>query len=234
MSHQGRVFGGMGADATDRLAALDSAAHSIRAYSPLLMPGLLQTARYAAGVIHGRTPSLPPEEVTHRMRARWARNERFLERWARPQNDGFAWFVMGEAAIRQPECNIPGHANQLNYLVNLISKYPRVKIQLLPDDAAHGIEPFSIHHLDDGQRVAHLESFVGGWYSTAPEDVARLHQAFSEMMKRAYDPQATYELIKEALYSCWGPSAEPSTSSPPTQTPTTASSWPVRPRGPLA
>ena len=221
--HQGRITGGMGAEATERLAALDACAYGIRAYSPLLVPGLLQTSRYAAGAIKARTPSLSAESVSERVKARWSRNEAFLGRWRTLGAGGQAWFLIGEAAITRPMINEHAHANQLTYLMQLSATMGRVQVQIVPDHAVHGIEPFSVHALDDGQRVGHLETLIGGWYTTLPEDISRLYSAFSTLMDQALTPADSRRLMGEVLYSCWGASEEPSSASPPTQTPTTVS-----------
>ena len=64
----GRVFGGKGASATDRLSALDKYTDSYRTWSPALISGLLQTTRYTAGAIKLQTPSLSGEEVERRVK----------------------------------------------------------------------------------------------------------------------------------------------------------------------
>jgi hypothetical protein len=231
-THQGRVSGGMGAEATERLAALDACAETIRAWSPLLIPGLLQTSRYAAGAIKARTPSLPAESVNKRVRARWDRNEAFLDRWGQTAVGGQAWFLVGESAITRPVINEHAHANQLTYLMQLSATMGHVQVQIVPDHAVYGVEPFSVHALENGARVGHTETLIGGWYTTLPEDISRLYAAFSTLMDQALTPADSRRLIGEVLYSCWGPTTEPSTASPPTATPTTASTSPALPPAP--
>lgn len=220
----GRVFGGKGASATDRLSALDKYADSYRTWSPVLISGLLQTSRYTAGAIKLQTPSLSDEEIARRVQHRVQRTANFLGHWAGRQGT-FAWFVMGEAAITQPVCDTHTHGHQLMRLLSIARNYPQLVIQVLPDHASapSTTEPFSWFALEDGQRVGYLETAVGGWYTTAPQDSTRLHSIFSEMIGEAYTPAGSREFIQEVLETCWGHTAEQSSSSPRTAIPRTAS-----------
>lgn len=222
----GRMAGGMGSAATDRLAALDAASESIRAWSPLLIPGLLQTTLYALGAIRSRTPSLPEDEAGLRMQTRMRRSENFLRRMYGP-GDTHAWFILGEAALTQSVTTAAYHAHQLGRLLDIIDSHPRIKVRVLPDDAstAGTMEPFSIHALSDGPRVGHLETIVGGWYTTRSEDVTRLYSAFGLLGKWALEPAETRRVIEECLKECTAVSGEePTTSSRLTATPTIACS----------
>lgn len=211
---------------------LDAASESIRLWSPLLIPGLLQTTLYSLAAIRSRTPSLPDEEAGRRMQTRLRRSERFLERLATLSGpDGpHAWFIMGEAALTQSVTNADFHAHQLEHLLHIIDTHPRIRVRVLPDDAstAGSMEPFSIHALADGPRVGHLESIVGGWYTTRSEDITRLYSAFSVLGKWALEPNETRRVIEACLIECRATGGtEPSTSSRPTATPTIACSSPA-------
>ncbi|WP_042162512.1 DUF5753 domain-containing protein [Streptomyces lydicamycinicus] len=228
-SQMGRAAGGMGAEATDRLAALDDRARTIRAWSPLLIPGVLQTSTYAEAAIRARTPSLPPEEVARRVDRRVQRSERFLSRW-RGAGDGHAWLLVGEAGLMQTVTTVDAHAAQMARLISVVDRCPRISVCVLPDDAstAGTCEPFSVHALADGQRVGHLETAVGGWYTTRSDDLARLYSQFACLGRWALGPDETRRVIKEWLTECYLTSsgATRSSSSPATQTPTIAYSSP--------
>lgn len=230
----GRMAGGMGPAATDRLATLDAASESIRSWSPLLIPGLLQTTLYALAAIRSRTPSLPDEEAGRRMQTRLWRQENFLRRMY-GLGDTYAWFIMGEAALTQSVTSADFHAHQLQHLLDVIDAYPRIKVRVLPDHAstAGTMEPFSIHALEDGPRVGHLETIVGGWYTTRSEDIVRLYSAFAVLGKSALEPTETRRVIAECLKECTASSGKgPGSSSRPTATPTIACSSHALPTGP--
>lgn len=235
--NMGRVAGGMGTEATDRLAELDSLAQTIRAWSPHLVPGLLQTDSYAAVAIRTMTPSLSGYELAARVKRRAVRRASFLTDWRGPRTPrtGLAWFLIGESAVVHPTLPASGHAAQLVRLMEIIDKFPRIVVQVLRDGVptpGHA-GPFSLHGLADGTRMGHLESLVGGWYTTEPEDIARMYSAFSDMSGQALAPAATRAFIAEEITTCWGSTTAQSSTSPATPTPTTASTSPGRRVPPL-
>lgn len=230
--NMGRVAGGMGAEATDRLADLESCMRAYRTWSPSLVPGLLQVGTYTAGAIRSRTPSLGAEDLTTRITHRRDRAEAFLKRMALPEQRGhLAWFLIGEEAITLPLQNAHAHGAQLQHLLELSETHPNIIVQVLSETSPtlRTVEPFDIYYLDPGPTVGHLETLVGGWYTVVSEDVARLHGTFSEMIASAMSTRDTRLFIREVLSSCWEPTAEPSSPSPVTPTPTTASTWPDLP-----
>lgn len=231
----GRAAGGMGAEATDRLADLDACTLAYRTWSPALIPGLLQADSYAACAIKARTPSLDASELEKRVTHRRRRAESFLARRA-SLGRSYAWFLIGEAAIRRPLRAAHAHGEQLRHLLAIAEGYDNLIIQVLPEDtpAAATAEPFTVFHLDPGPVVGHLESLIGGWYTVTAEDIARLHGAFSDMLQWAMTPTESRDFIQEVLNTCWQASTEPSSSSPRTATPRTASTSPVPPPAPSA
>lgn len=225
----GRVAGGMGAMATDRLAELDACTMAYRSWTPYLIPGVLQTGTYAGCAIKARTPSLPDDSVNVRVIHRRRRVEAFLRRRLELGVKGVAWFVVGETAIGRPLMNGGGHLAQLHYLLELMHDYPII-VQVLPETGLMpgANEPFDIHYLEPGPPVGHIETMIGSLYTVAPEEITRLHGTFSEMVGHAMSTSESREYISEvanswsALHSA--PTTEPSSSSPPTPTPPTASS----------
>jgi hypothetical protein len=201
----GKAAGGMGAEATDRLADLDACTLAYRAWSPMLIPGLLQTDSYTASAIASRTPSLDVSEIEVRVAHRRRRTAAFLGRRVSLDRT-FAWFLIGEAAITRPITSLASHGEQLRHLLAVGQDYSGVIIQVLPEapPVMDTAEPFSLFHLDPGPVVGHLETLIGGWYSVASEDIARLHGAFSNMLGRAMRPDESREFISEVLLTCSG------------------------------
>lgn len=227
-SDMGRVCGGMGTVGTDRLAALDGHTETYRTWSPDLISGLLQTTEYAYAAIRSQTPSLPEEEIMTRVRHRLARADAFLSRWTRREGRK-VWLLMGESAILTPITDDVTHAAQLRHILEVSTACDSLNIQVLPDDATRaprGVEPFSLFFLDNGARLGHLETIVGGWYTRIGADIARLAGTFSRMIDCAYTPADSREFIKEEVFGCWGHTMEPTTSRARTATPRTASTSP--------
>lgn len=227
----GRVAGGMGAEATDRLADLDACTLDYRVWSPVLVPGLLQTPAYTAGAIKGRTPSLDGYEVGLRTQHRRWRSDQFWSRRSGLPAD--AWFLVGELAITRPLMNAHAHGDQLRRLLEL-SELDNVVIQVLREDSpAPGlVEPFEVFNLEVGPRVGHIESLIGGWYTVAAEDISRLHGSFLEMAGYALGARDSRDYIKEVLDACWEPTVVPTSSSQATVTRPTASTSPALPPAP--
>jgi hypothetical protein len=229
----GRVAGGMGAEETDRLADLDACTLAYRKWSPALIPGLLQTDSYAASAIRSRTPSLDIGEIEIRVAHRRRRAASFLGRRAGVEGT-YAWFLIGEAAITRPVMSLPSHGEQLRQLLAMGQDYGNLVIQVLPETISQpgAIEPFEVFHLDPGPVVGHLESLIGGWYTVASEDIARLHGMFSDLVGAAMDPADSRTYIQEVLDTCWGLSTGQTSSSPRTATLPTASTSPALPPAP--
>lgn len=226
----GRVSGGLGPEAVDRLADLDSCTLQYRTWSPEVVPGLLQTPAYAAGAIKAHTPGMDVAELGHLVERRRRRNDLFYARRAGLLEPVplVAWFLIGEAAVRRPLMNAHSHAEQLRQLLLLPREYPNIMIQVMPEDCPIPVvaEPFSLFTLDPGPVVAHLETVIGGWYSVAEDDISRLKAAYSDMVGRALSLRDSREYIEEELFLCSGATTERTSSSPLTPTPKTASSSP--------
>jgi len=226
----GRVSGGLGPEAVDRLADLDTCTLQYRTWSPALIPGLLQTPGYAAGAIKAHTPGMDVADLGHLVARRRRRSERFYARRAGllEPTPMIAWFLIGEQAIRRPLMNAHSHADQLQQLLAVHRDYPNIIIQVMPDDCPIPVvaEHFSLFHLDPGPVVAHLETVIGGWYSVAEDDISRLKAAYSDMVGRALSVHESRECIEEELSLCLGVTSERTSSSPPTATPRAASMSP--------
>lgn len=226
-SGMGRIDGGMGATATDRLADLDACTLAYRTWSPALIPGHLQTDSYAASAIRARTPSLGMDQIELRVTHRRRRAQAFLGRRA-GMPATYAWLLTSQAAISRPITDMPGHAEQLRHLLAIAQDYDNLVVQVLPDDSPQpgAIEPFEIFHLDPGPVVGHVESIIGGWYTASSEDHARLHSAFSDLSMWALSPTESYAYITEALATCREHIEAHGSSNPLTPTRATASTSP--------
>jgi hypothetical protein len=146
----------------EALAAIEAHAVTVRAWNPQIIPGLLQTTRYAVGAIASARPAFPAHDVQRYAHQRAARVDGFLARWQGSATVGEAVFVIAEQALRLP----------------LVHPHP--------------------HH-GHGVRVGYLETPVGGWYTTRPRDVARLHHSFDDLTAAALSRGGTRDLIEEAL-----------------------------------
>jgi len=227
----------------NRLADLDAECLTVRVWDSTVIPGNLQTPDYSDAVIRAAHPHLPAFEIRRRVIRKETRARAFLRRTFDERLVN-AWFVIGERAItRCIHLDDQGdmHATQLWHL-NRLAAHEKIMIQVLPDGVVTpGLaDQFTLYGLDGPHRVGYVETIMGAWYSTRPEDVARLHSTFSDIAGEAMSPMATRNFIREVLGS-WrsakktsAASGEESTSSSP-RTPrpaTSASESQEAPRAP--
>lgn len=203
--HQGRVeTPETGPITAERLREVEAIAHTVRAWNPSIIPGPLQTVRYALGALALGTPALPAEETQRRAHQRAARIDAFLKRWT----DGDpvdARFVLGEQAITQPIAAPEAHRRQLTHLLHL-SDLDRLTIQVMPGSVATPgrLGQFALYALRgdagrEGGRLGYLETPAGAWYTTRSEDIARLYAGFDDMTAHALTADQSRTFIQEAL-----------------------------------
>lgn len=114
--------------------SLETDAETICAWSPLVVPGLLQTAAYARETIAGVTTSRTPEEVAALTEVRMARQSVL----SRPGTALELWAIIHETALHQRFAVRPATMReQLRRLLD-VSEMPNVTVQLMPlDSTAH-------------------------------------------------------------------------------------------------
>ncbi|WP_189218032.1 MULTISPECIES: helix-turn-helix domain-containing protein [Streptomyces] len=111
--------------------SLEADADTICAWSPLIIPGLLQTAAYARETIAGITTTRTPQEVAALTEVRMARQAVL----SRPGTALELWAIIHEAALHQRFVVRPTTMReQLRRLLDA-SEMPSVTIQLMPPDS---------------------------------------------------------------------------------------------------
>src|SRR5437868_10070977 len=105
--------------------AIEASAHTLRAWEPLLIPGLLQTPRYAEATLRGR-PRNSDRQVQDYLKTRLARQRIFT----RPKPPS-CLFVLDQGILSRP---IGGRAvlvEQLDHLLDMMAR-PYISIQVVP------------------------------------------------------------------------------------------------------
>ncbi|WP_424528870.1 helix-turn-helix domain-containing protein [Sphaerisporangium viridialbum] len=129
-----QTYNGVLAPAYADYISLETDAERVCEWSPLLIPGLLQTAAYAreniAGITHFRTP----DEIAALAEVRQARQAIL----SRPGNPLEFWAIIHEAALHQRFAVRPATMReQLRRLLDA-AELPNVTIQIMPlDSTAH-------------------------------------------------------------------------------------------------
>lgn len=169
---------------------LEEAASLIRTYEVQFVPGLLQTADYAAAT----APEGADEVVAERVELRMAR-QRLLTRPDPPH----VWAVVDEAALRRPIGGRQVMRAQLEHLLE-VAKLPAVTLQVMPFRyGAHAAEggAFILLRFDepDLPDVVYLESLAGATYLDDQTSLDIYVQAADRLAVDAADPATSSDII---------------------------------------
>ncbi|UZJ31721.1 helix-turn-helix domain-containing protein [Streptomyces endophytica] len=178
-----------------RLMDFEAQAEVIEAFATYLVPGLLQTERYARALLSQRT-EVAPELIEERVRLRLGRQDRL--RSATPPR---YWAILDEAILRRPLGGAEVMHEQLKALLALADT-PTTKIQVLP--FAHGAYqlmdgPTVLLRLPGGKTVAYDEYRERGHIM---EDAAEVNQRwanYDELRAYALSPRDSAALIRQAM-----------------------------------
>ncbi len=173
---------------------LEEAATTIRAYEVQFVPGLLQTADYARGVVVSGLPETAPAEVDRRVKLRLER-QLILERVP----PATYWVVIDEAALRRPVGGRAVMQAQLKHLLELAER-PNITMQVMPlrrgthtaDGGAFSMLRFADPDIPD---IVYVEQLVSALYMDKPEHVERYRQAMERLTVAALAPTDTTEFL---------------------------------------
>jgi transcriptional regulator with XRE-family HTH domain len=180
--------------------ALETTAVRLRTFESTLVPGLLQTERYARHIIVD-TGDLSESDNEDRIKIRLERQRRLTSRF-RPLR---AHFVIDENVLWRPLGDGPEAAfareEQLDRLV-WASRLPNVTIQVMPYDAGlyPGMEAASIILLDfeEGTKqstVCYLEGILTELFLRGQNEIESIAQKFDRMREQALDPARSRALL---------------------------------------
>ena len=177
----------------EALLILEDEACAVRTHQPNLVPGLLQTDRYAWELMT-TLGDLPLDVVERRVRLRMAR-QRILSR-----NGGARMaVVLDEAALRRPVGRPSVMREQYERLVTL-AETERVTIQVLPlasgPHAAMGAAFHIFEFAGDDPWVLQLEFLDREHFADEPEEVKRYVEAFSQAAQFALDPDRSVAFLR--------------------------------------
>lgn len=175
--------------------SLESDADSVRAYAPLVIPGLFQTAAYARETIAANATTRTPEEVAALAEVRQARQAVLT----RPGNPLKVWAVIHEAVLHQRFAARPATMReQLRRLLDL-AEMPNVTIQAMPLAATPhpgGAGGFTLAAFPGPMPdVVTLENLIGATYVEGVDEVPVFADAFERIVAAALSMDDTLALI---------------------------------------
>jgi len=179
---------------------LEEGASAMRAWEPIVVPGLLQTEDYIRALIRSGRPTDPEKDIDRRVSLRMIRQDRLTG--VQPLEFSA---IIDESVLRREIGSEEVMVGQLQRLIDR-TQLPNVTVQILPLDA--GAHPFlggpaallefqETTHLD----VVYLEGLAGDYYEEQPSEVARYRQDFERLSARALDDRMSIKLIESLLRS---------------------------------
>ncbi|MFJ7156147.1 helix-turn-helix domain-containing protein [Streptomyces sp. NPDC101118] len=173
-------------------AEAEARATQIKEYSPQLIPGLLQTERYARAVFWARRPTAEEPLIEELIAARLER-ARLLDDPTKPM----LWVVLDEAAVRREVGGRQVMAEAIHHLIAL-ARRRRVILQMLPFAAgAHMSQggALKLMAFDDEPRLAYVEGLGTGQLLDDPATVAHYELTYELVVASALSPEASLALI---------------------------------------
>ncbi|MFB6639289.1 helix-turn-helix transcriptional regulator [Streptomyces chartreusis] len=165
----------------------------IRQYTPMLIPGLLQTPAYARAVNRAYAPTAPEETIDEWVEGRMART-RLLDHPTKP----LLWTVLDEAALRRVTGGRAVMAEALRHITGL-ARRNRVMMQVLPFSAgAHAAMqgPLKLMDFEDAPPLIYFEAVRTGHLEDDPATVVQLRLTFEYLTASALSPEKSLALIE--------------------------------------
>lgn len=169
-------------------------ATSIREFSALAIPGLLQTGDYARALFRACKPADTDEEIEQHVAARLER-QRILDRAKPPM----IWVVVDEGVLRRSVGGARVFRDQLAHITD-VARHPGVVLQVMPFAAgghAGLLGEFTLLGLADGRDLAYTESVESARLIEQTDQVAAFSLAFDMIRAVALSPEASIDFVGE-------------------------------------
>ncbi|WP_084195378.1 helix-turn-helix domain-containing protein [Streptosporangium amethystogenes] len=169
----------------------EQVATALRAYEPILIPGLLQTPEYAREVLYRDETAV---------QARLERQGIFSRESPAPP---LLRCVIDEAAIHRLIGSPQIMRAQLEHLTSIIT--PRISVQVVPLGGMRaGLEAgFIIATLEGGSEVAYFDTAVRGLVTSDQDDIATAAEKFEAIRIEALPLDMSMDLIKRTAEERW-------------------------------
>jgi len=175
-------------------ADMEGAASSIRIYSALVVPGLLQTVDYARAVLGAIRLDLEEDEIERRVDLRKSRQSLLAREGSRT-----LWVVLDEAVLRRVVGGPEVMRAQLQRLME-VTALPRLTLQVLPFAAgAHaGLDgEFDLYSFAEAadQDVVFIENTISDLYLESADAIRRYNLLIDHLRAKALDPAHSAEFF---------------------------------------
>lgn len=175
---------------TRQLIRLEADAFSVRNFQPILVPGLLHSPDYALATLLMCDPTLSLSAAQERQRVRMERADRLMHS-GRP-----AWFIITEPTLYQPIGDTRVLADQLVHLIDTVTRYPHITVQVLPNLTTFtSPAPCLILEPKPGHHVVWLEHMASSALVEDPVEVRPFLEGFDRLHTAALSPAASLTLM---------------------------------------
>jgi hypothetical protein len=170
-------------------ASHEQSTRILRDWCPSIVSGQLQTEDYARGT-SAITPMVTDDEVSARVAARMARQQRVL---LREDNPPAAWFLVDYFALLRGIGSPEVMTTQMRHLIALAA-LPHITIQVVPGIAHAGI----VGGFTVTDKAAYAESVIRGQVFEDDETVSALTLWFDTLRGSACSVKDSIALMKQA------------------------------------
>lgn len=165
---------------------------SFRVYASNVMPGMLQTAGYATGLLRAITAFQgTPDDVADAVTARLDRS-----RVIREGDHRFA-LLLEETVLHYRVCDDAAMREQLEHLLTVMRR-PNVALGIIPKQARRTVWPLEAFYAFDDRQVA-VETLTAEINLTTPGEIRTYLRAFAELSHVAVRGEPAKHLIRDAL-----------------------------------
>ncbi|MFI8461779.1 helix-turn-helix domain-containing protein [Kitasatospora sp. NPDC085464] len=167
---------------------------NFRVYASNVVPGMLQTAGYATGLLRSITDFQgTPDDVDQAVRAR-------TERSAVIQNAGQRFAILVEEAVLYYRvADDAAMAGQLGRLLSVMAQ-PNVSFGIIPRGVRRTVWPLEAFYAFDDELVA-VETLTAEINISTPSEISTYHRAFAELAKLALRGPTARTCITKAIDS---------------------------------
>ncbi|CAL9594187.1 helix-turn-helix domain-containing protein [Streptomyces sp. enrichment culture] len=175
-------------------AELEGQSISLYTFENRLVPGLLQTERYARAIFSERVPVLTDSEIEAMVTARLQRQSLLSER----PNTSFS-FIVEEHVLRRPTGGPSGMREQIEHLLEATA--PRnVVFQVLPlARGAHASMdgPIRLLETPENEMYAYCEGQENSQFVVKPQTISMLHMRYATLRSQALSQEDSRSLLKQ-------------------------------------
>lgn len=171
----------------------ERAASAMSQWSPMMIPGLLQTPEFTRSTMHAG--KLPPQEEDIRLMVRASRSEVLTRR------DPLRFeAIVSEVVLQQTIAAPVVMAEQFGHLLKM-GERPNITIRVVPLRTGYhpGLSgPFVLYDFPEALPVVHFEHFSSGAFVPTGHDVDQHRQALAEIRKLALSATDSLKFVEQA------------------------------------